>query len=467
MRLILLLIVSCVLVSCESFIDLAPLDANSMNAFYKTEAEIDQAVIATYDGIQELMRPGRLDHFGEVRSDNSYNFATTPGGGQAADFDNFNVKSSNSNLNTFWHNAYLAIQRSNIVLNRIDGITMDEQKKNTRKGEVKFLRALAYFYLVQIWGDVPLVLTETTDPMSFLGQTRTPVDEVYNQIFIDLEEAAASLPETVSNTDDGRVTSGAAKALLARVHLVKKDYPKVLDYTNQVINSNTYALEDNYEDIFQYAFKSKEVIFKIVFKSGTNSEGFPFSNVNHDYNNTASRDFMETFKNDPRRDMNVAPTDIETYYSKKIHNTNVNAVDNTIDIKIVILRYADVLLMKAEALNETQYPSTEALTLLNEVRTRVDGIAPYTASDYNSKDEFLDLILNERRIELAFENLRWFDLLRTGKALEVMSAKSSGGNNLDAASALPYTIQQKDLLFPVPQTQIDASGGGISQNPGY
>jgi tetratricopeptide (TPR) repeat protein len=455
------------LTSCSDFIDLSPLAENSMSNFYKTEAELNQAVIATYDGVQALMRPSRLDHFGEVRSDNSYNFATTPNSGQNADFDNFNLKSSNSLINTYWHLSYQAIQRSNIVLNRIDDITMDENKKNARKGEVKFLRALTYFYLVQIWGDVPLVLEETTNPMNSIGQGRDPADEVYKQIIKDLEEAATLLPDKVENADDGRVTAPAAKALLARVYLVRKEYQKVIDYTNQVINSNFYSLDTNYEDIFDCSVKSKEVIFKIVFKSGTNSEGFPFSNVNHDYDNTASRDFMTTFKDDPRRDMNVAETGIATYYSKKIHNTNVNSVDNTIDVKIVILRYADILLMKAEALNKLSYPSSEALELLNHVRTRIAGITAYQTTDFNSQNEFEDLIINERRIELAFENLRWFDLLRTGKALEVMSAKSIGGDNVNAASALPYTIEQKNLLFPVPQTQIDASGGNLKQNPGY
>ena len=467
MRNTIFIILACFLVSCSDFIDLSPLAENSMATFYKTEAEIDQAVIAAYDGVQSLMRPARLDHFGEVRSDNSYNFATTPGGGQNADFDNFNLQSSNTPLNTFWHQSYLTIQRSNIVLNRIDDIDMNDSKKNARKGEVKFLRALTYFYLAQIWGDVPLVLEETTDPMIFIGQGRNPVEEVYRQIITDLEEAASLLPDKVESSDDGRVTAPAAKSLLARVYLVRNDHQKVLDYTNQVINANLYELDSDYARIFDYSFHSKEVIFKISFKSGTNSEGFPFQNMNHDYDNTASRDFMETFKNDPRRELNVTETDIATFYSNKIHHFNVNAIDNTIDIKIVVLRYADVLLMKAEALNKISYPSSEALELLNKVRTRVAGITPYSASDYSSQDDFLNLILNERRIELAFENLRWFDLLRTGKALEVMREKSGGGANLNAASALPYMIEQKDLLFPIPQTQIDASGGALLQNPGY
>jgi len=454
------------LFSCESYIDLKPLAENSVDNFYNTASDLEQAVIATYDGLQTSVRPGYLDHFAEVRSDNTYNFATTPAGGAYADFDNFNLTSANDRLNVFWHNSYLTIQRANIVLNRIDAITMDETIKESRKGEVKFIRALTYFYLVQIWGDVPLVVEETTDPISFIGQTRTPAAEVYNQIITDLTEAAGELPATVNTANDGRVTQGAALGLLARVYLVRKDYQKVIEYTNQVINSGLYSLDADYAGIYDYAKKSNEVIFKVFFKSGTNSEGFPYLNVNHDYNNTAARDFMETFKNDPRLDAIVDTSNIGTYYGNKVHNENVST-DNTIDIKTVILRYADILLMKAEALNELQYPSQEALDLLNQVHTRAKPNLAFNLADFTSKNQFLEAILKERRIEFAFENLRWFDLVRTGKALEVMSAKNTGGGRPNAASALPYTISESDLLFPIPQVQIDASSGNLKQNPGY
>ena len=454
------------LISCESYIDLKPLAENSVDNFYNTASDMEQAVIAAYDGLQTSVRPGYLDHFAEVRSDNTYDFATTPAGGAYADFDNFNLTSANDRLNVFWHNSYLTIQRANIVLNRIDAITMDETIKENRKGEVKFIRALTYFYLVQIWGDVPLVVEETTDPISFIGQTRTPVAEVYNQIITDLTEAVDELPATVNNANYGRVTQGAALGLLARVYLVRKDYRKVIEYTDRVINSGGYALDADYAGIFDYSKKGNEIIFEVVFKSGTNSEGFPYLNVNHDYNNTAARDFMETFKNDPRLDAIVDTSNIATYYGNKVHNEIVNT-DNTIDIKSVILRYADILLMKAEALNELQYLSEEALDLLNQVHTRAKPNLAFTIADFTSKNQFLDAILNERRIEFAFENLRWFDLVRTGKAIEVMSAKNTGGNKPNSASALPFTISENDLLFPVPQVQIDASSGSLTQNPGY
>lgn len=455
------------LISCESELDLTPLAQNSAENFYNTESDLEQAVIATYDGVQSNMRPGLHDHFGEVRSDNTYNFATTPAGGAYADFDNFNLTSSNSRLNPYWSNSYQTIQRANIVLSRIGDISMDDDKREVRKGEVKFLRALTYFYLVQIWGDVPLVLEETTDPMAFIGVLRDPAEDVYSQIILDLTEAVSALPTQVATEDDGRVTKGAANSLLARVNLVLNQYDQVIEYTDKVINSGLYELDSDYSAIFDYHQNSNEEIFKIHFKSGTNSEGFPYLNVNHDYNNTASRDLMNTYENDARFKYVVDTTGIETYFGRKIHNEVVNS-DNTIDIKIIILRYADILLMKAEALNALNYPSTEALEILNTVHTRVSGNEEeYTLSDFSSQNDFLDAILNERRIEFAFENLRWFDLVRTDRAIEVMNSKNVGGNNPNAASALPYSFTEKHLLFPIPQEQIDASGGSITQNPGY
>ena len=453
------------LLACESTIDLKPLSQNSADNFYTTASDMEQAVTATYDGVQDLMRPGYLDHFAEVRSDNSYNFATTPAGGAYADFDNFNLNASNARLNNFWHSAYLGIQRANIVLNRIDAITMDPEVKEVRKGEVKFLRALTYFYLVQIWGDVPLVVEETEDPMESINQERTPVAEVYNQIISDLSEASDMLPATVDEADDGRATQGAALALLARVSLVQADYPKVIEYADAVITSGEYALDADYAGIFDYFTESNEVIFKVLFKSGTNAEGFPYLNVNHDYNNTASRDFMVTFSEDPRLDAIVDTSNIGTYYSNKLHNEQVNS-DNTIDIKLVVLRYADILLMKAEALNAQNYPSAEALALLNQVRGRVNA-PEFAMADFGSQDAFLEAILTERRVEFAFENLRWFDLVRTGKVVDVMTEKSVGGDKVNSASALPYTFHESQILFPVPQEQIDASGGNLTQNTGY
>lgn len=451
--------------SCSSFIDVTPLSDNSVENFYKTEQEIDQAVVAVYDGVQTLVRPAYLDLFGEITSDNSYNFATTPNGGANANFDNFNLATNNIYLNRFWTASYAAVQRANIVLSRMEGVTIPEEKKNQRKGEALFLRSLVYFYLVQIWGDVPLILDETKNPISHIEKVRDKKAEILTQIIADLKIAEALLPLSYAAADQGRATKGATQALLARIYLHTKEYTNVVEYADKVIHSNLYQLDTDYETFFDTRKVSQENIFVINFKSGTNSEGYPFSNVNHDYDNTASYDLMNYYKNDPRLNFNVAPTAINTFYSKKIHNTLVNN-DNTINVRIIILRYADVLLMKAEALNNLSYPATDALQLMNTVRKR-SGLNELMFTDLASKEQFQDKLMDERRIEFAFENLRWFDLVRTGMATQVMSVKNFGGQRENSASGLPYTFKDSFLLFPVPQAQIDASAGRLSQNLGY
>lgn len=461
----LVLFSTCLLASCSSFLDVTPLSDNSVENFYKTEREIDQAVVAIYDGVQTLVRPGYLDHFGEVVSDNSYNFATTPNGGAYADFDNFNLQTNNNFINRFWEAAYNGVQRANVVLNRIEGVEIEATKKNILKGEALFLRALTYSYLTQIWGDVPLVLDETKNPMDHIGRVRDSRAAVTEQIIQDLTAAVGFLPESYSAVDEGRVTKGAAHALLARLYLIEKDYAKVIQHADHVIGSGQYRLDDSYENFFNPNAGSAENIFYISFKSGTNSEGFPYQNINHDYNNTASYDLRATYKDDPRLAMNVAPTNIGTFYSKKIHNEEVNN-DNTIDVRIVVIRYADVLLMKAEALNQQSFPNAEALKLLNAVRDRAD-MKLYSSADVASSQDFQTKLMAERRIEFAFENLRWFDLIRTGTAVDVMSNKGKGGQNENSASALPYTFDKAYLLFPIPQAQIDASANSLTQNPGY
>lgn len=451
--------------SCSSFIDVTPLSDNSVDNFYKTEQEIDQAVVSIYDGVQTLVRPAYLDLFGEITSDNSYNFATTPNGGANANFDNFSLATNNTYLNRFWTASYAAIQRANIVLSRMEGVTIAEQKKNQRKGEALFLRSLVYFYLVQIWGDVPLVLDETKNPISHIEKTRDKKLEILNQIISDLKIAEDLLPASYTAIDQGRATKAASQALLARIYLHMKEYTKVVEYTDKVINSKLYTLDTQYETFFDTKKVSQENIFVINFKSGTNSEGYPFSNINHDYDNTASYDLMNYYKSDPRLNFNVAPTAINTFYSKKIHNTLVNS-DNTINVRIIVLRYADILLMKAEALNNISYPNNDAIGLVNEVRKR-SGLNDLTFTDLISKELFQLKLMDERRIEFAFENLRWFDLVRTGMASKVMSTKNFGGQRENSGSGLPYTFKDEFVLFPVPQAQIDASGGKLSQNLGY
>lgn len=468
-----ILVISLLLSACsEDFIELAPISEQSAVNFYKTQKDIEQAVIATYDALQDNAQYGvnGFDHFMEVVADNTFNDNTTQNGGQLANFDNFNVASNNTVLDASWRSCYKAIQRCNIVLNRIGAIEMDENLRTQRSGEVKFIRALNYFNLVRLWGDVPLVLTETQDPFEGFEHTRNNTQEVYNQIILDLQTAAQTLPKSYKAPDVGRVTQGAALTLLGKVYLTLKRYPETISTLDQVINSSTYQLLPKFSDVFSAKNKNNvESIFEVQFKSGTNGEGISTTppTSRSDVNNRPSANIIRLFmeNKDDRFEASIAqPAGAPPYSKKRLDDIGS---DGTFGFNFIVLRYADVLLMYAEALNEIGYEANgKAFTYLNTVRLRANAV-PYTTTDLSDQISFRLAIEKERRLELAFENHRWFDLVRTGKVLETMNSANKGGNSENAASSLPFTMKSHQVLFPIPLGQIDASGGKLVQNPGY
>jgi len=456
----------------EEFINLAPISEQSAANFYKNQTDLEQAVVAAYDALQDGAQYGvnGFDHFMEVIADNTFNDNTTQNGGQLANFDNFNLTANNTVLNSTWNSCYRGIQRCNIVLNRIDKIEIPDSTKAVRKGEVKFIRALTCFNLVRIWGDVPLVLNEVENPFEAFEHTRNSTDAVYAQIIRDLEEAIADLPLRFKAPDVGRATKGAAQALLGKVHLTRKQHQPAATLLEQVIAAGTYKLLPNFADVFSSKNKNNaESIFEVQFKSGTNGEGIsttPPTNKS-DVNNRPSNDIIKLFRENPdvRFEASIAlPAGAPPYSKKRLDDLGSDA---TFGFNAMVLRYADVLLMAAEALNEIGYqPNGKAFDYLNAVRTRAKA-TPYTVNQLPNQASFRQAIDKERRLELAFENHRWFDLVRTNRALEVLNAANLGGTSPNAASSFPFTMKAHQVLFPLPLTQIDASAGKLSQNPGY
>lgn len=462
MKKLYLLLVVALFTSCDAdFINLIPVSDQSIDGFYRSDSDLEQAVIGAYDGLQTPYR-SNFSYFMEVRSDNSYNSNTTANGGANADFDNFTLASSNYILNDTWNACYRGIQRCNIILNRMNGVAMDEQIRSYRAGEVKFIRALTYFNMVRIWGDVPLILQEMKDPFEAFDHHRTPSAEVYASIIKDLEDAIAVLPETWKGTHNiGRVTSGAARTLLGKVYLTRKEYTKALSEFEKVIGSGVYALVPRFADVFGEANENnKESIFEIQFKSDAfgegGSDGGLFSSGDGD--NWPSPNMMELFKNnwDDRFDASI---DTSFNFPKFAKQKSVRGADGSFGSNVVVLRYADLLLMAAETLNELGYGQANSFSYLNQIRTRASA-SQYDVNSLPDQERFRKAIELERRLELAFENHRWFDLLRTGRALEVMS-------EAQGASAFDINIKPHQLLFPIPLEQIDASGGLVVQNQDY
>ncbi|MDO1450234.1 RagB/SusD family nutrient uptake outer membrane protein [Rhodocytophaga aerolata] len=481
--LIFLSILGSTLVSCkDDFLDLSPVSQTNVNNFYKTASDMNAAVNATYSALQLAGQYTDWYVFSEIPSDNT----TNPLSGSVTDmdeFDKFYIRSTNPFLDARWNDTYRGIARANTVLDRIVAVSMDENLKSRYIGEAKFLRALMYFNLVRIFGDVPLVLNEVTSVSEGYRHSRTPAAQVYEQIIKDLTEASAALPASYTGNDIGRATQGAAKALLGKVYLTRKasgDYQAAAKVLKEVIDLNLYELLPSYADLFKPSnANNKESIFEVQYKKGGFGEGSNYpNNFAPEFsapfvvsvggtggNNIITQDMEDAYQlNNP----NIALRDsvrfkasmahgylngngqfIERKHIKKFSDTPFQ--NNDSDDNWYVLRLADVFLMYSEALNELNNgPTTDAYTYLNLVRERAN-VAPVANLSYEA---FKLALENERRVELAFEGHRWFDLVRTGRAIPVMASKG-------------IVVEEYQLLFPIPQRQIDVNPGQITQNPGH
>ena len=458
--------------SCADFLNQEPISNSSVTGFYKTQADIEQGVAGAYNSLQSYKQYGaNFIYFMEVRSDNTYTESITTSGGIYGDFDLFRTVPTNSILDLTWAGCYEGIQRCNLVLGNIDNVVMSEDLKNQYKGEMLFIRALTYFNLVRIWGDVPLVTKEVQDPFDAFEFTRTPTSEIYQQIVTDLNEASELLSEKVIVSKIGSATAGAANALLGKVYLTLKDYPKAEVALKKVIDSKVYKLLDNYADVFDVTNKnSAESIFEIQYNKDITDQGSRFANIFAPKgstevtggvgtslgDNTPTEDLYGKYEEgDLRKEISIGQVSDGRIYCKKFVIAPV--LPNQSDANFIVLRYADVLLMYAEALNENGYKADgDALNYLNDIRKRA-GLEVYTADELSSQELFREVVWKERRFELAFENHRWFDLLRTGKAVEIMNASANG----------EFRIEAYQLLFPIPQSQIDAAPDKMTQNDKY
>ena len=461
--------------SCSDFLDLKPKNELSADDYYKTAEQIDGAVNGAYSTLQEGKLYREWYIFSEIPSDNTRN-ALSGSVTDQDEFDKFYIRSTNPNLSNFWEMSYKGVNRINTILGRIDQIEMDNTLRDRYKLECKFLRGLLYFNLVRVFGDVPLVLKEVsiTESYSYL---REPKENIYTQIISDLTEAEG-LPASYSKDSDiGRATSGAAKALLGTVYMTLKKYNEAEGKLAEVVNSSVYSLlentsgslnNDGYAKVFNAEnHNHKESIFEVQFKKGGYNEGSNFPNnfapensgtnvvsVGGTWgNNVPEMDIYNAYEEgDLRRDFSVAlgyndnrknGAWVDSRYVKKYFDTPYK--DGDANNNLPIIRYADVLLMYAEALNQNG-KTAQACDYLNQVRRRGFGYQTTETSpvDINTsnKEEFFLKVEHERRVELAFEGHRWFDLIRTNRAIEVMTSKG-------------FKLNETNFTCPIPQKQID------------
>ncbi|WP_234571436.1 RagB/SusD family nutrient uptake outer membrane protein [Rhodohalobacter sp. 614A] len=487
-----ILILTFVLVAfagCEDFLSVSPQGELTQEAFPTTPEDALQATNAVYSTVRSWhYHSGGFPILDFMSDDGHKGSNPNDGANTQGPYDNFTHTPTQDGLDRWWNALYEGIKRANVVLEKVEPIQMDQQLKSRYLAEASFLRGLYYFDLVRAWGGVPLV---TSLEVPFEVQ-RSSAAEIYDLVEQDLLFAIDNLPpkSAYGANDLGRVTRGAAQALLAKVYLFQQDFEGAEQYAMEVINSGEYGLEPDFYDANGPGGEHGiESVFEIgaVATSGTDNGGNQYANTqgvrgtpNRGWGfNRPSVDLREAFgPNDPRRDATIIElgevidgveilgdgttpdemTDengilqIESYNQKVwIPGTSTNT---QFGHNRRLIRYADVLLMAAEALNENNKPG-QALTYLNQVRERARQGNASILPDITetNKDALRDLIIKERRLELALEGHRFWDLVRTGKAPEVLG---------------PYGfVEGKHEVLPIPQSEIDLSQGTLTQNENW
>ncbi len=475
---------------CEKFLDEELKGQRSDQQFFQTADDAELALTGVYNVLTFADADNRIWVFGDVASDDA-----AKGGiaGDQADIgliDNFVVSTDNGNLQTAWAINYEGVSRANKLLDNIDGIDMDVDRRNEIKGEALYLRAYYYYWLTSIFGDIP-VHTTTPTPEE-MQKAATPVDEIYDEVIRpDLEMAASLLPAEQIGQNLGRATSGAANALLAKIYLFQEKWGESEAAALKVVSSPLYGLVDAYSDNFTKITKDNiETIFAVQHLSGQapwlgnrlNQWFAPRAENGYGFN-VPTQSFVDEFEQttegiyDPRLDYTIGregqtwfsdtvmfdPAWSPTGYMQKKYLQGLDEVPKELkadgELNYVFCRYSEVLLVLAEALNE-QNKTGEAITYLNMVRKRAresylydpdlpgygsipEGLLPDVSG---GQSELRDAIRHERRVELGFEFHRYFDIIRYGP--EYANEAFSDKENFD------YDEYQ---YFPIPQRELDTN----------
>jgi hypothetical protein len=459
--------------SCgESFVDLTPQDLIPVTEFYRTESDIRAALTGTYGNLRGIY--GSFWLFGEVASDNTQSFPESEV--STGEFDKLTWRPTSNPIANAWNDAYRTIAGCNIILAQIPNVTMTDALRTQYISEAKFLRALMYFNLVRLYGDVPLVLTEIKSETDAYEYARTPASEVYAQIEKDLLDAEKALPVKFTGVNLGRATAGAARSLLGKVYLQQKKWALAEAKLAEVVTAGTYKILPNVTDVFGVGKdNNEEVVFAVQYISGGFGEGNSYAHqfapqpsgttivsVSASSHNMGTQDLYDAFEQgDLRRNafMGMFRNGNSTYYwsRKFIYNITQN---NEGENDWPVLRYADVLLMYAEALNNNGKTDL-ALTQLTSIRKRA-GLAELKGLTAANTQLAIE---KERRVELCFEAHRWHDLIRWGKEVSTMQAFKDKYRTLDPAVA-NMSVTPERRLVPLPFREISLNPK-LTQNPGY
>ncbi|HSD08135.1 RagB/SusD family nutrient uptake outer membrane protein [Flavobacterium sp.] len=487
-KIFILLISASLLISCTD-LDVVPTSFITKENFYNTDDDAIASVTAvyaslSYDGAEQSLFGRNLYFLTDMATDYAAAGASAINPNVRA-LSGLTYDANTDRIQVAWRQIYSGISRANVAIDNIPKVQGTEALKTRLINEAKFVRALLYFHAVRLWGAVPLVLHEpTTLNIEGLKAGRATVDEVYAQIIKDLTDAEA-LPATYTANNAGRATSGAAKAILAKVYLTRKDWANAILKSKEVINGGYgYGLFTNFSDIFNKTTKNgKEHIFSVQFEpnqagSGTSGSTFMraafagFAPVEPaDIISDVSLYYDIYAAGDTRRDatyakqlLNPATGTLYTFPKpifRKYLDVTILSSGSNVSINFPIIRYADILLTLAEAINEQGAPTAEAYEAINKVRRRAFG-KPIDTPDATvdlaglTQAQFREAIFVERTKEFVQEGQRWFDLVRWGRL--VSEVKKVPGKS---------AVSERNNLYPIPQSERDLNPEGLPQNPGY
>jgi len=513
------------LASCtEEFLNRNPRSELNIEGFYQTQTDMNMATLAIYAKLRDLYN-GTYITLGEIRSDNTtYSWlAGNPIDERGIDEFKEPLFESNGNLSSAWNNGYELIMRANTVLQYIGDAKFEQEAYRTQyEAEARFLRALTYFWLNRVFGgystDGQLLGVCKVDKLITQAESydigRASLQEIYDLVVEDLTFAAANLPKSYASADRGRVIQAGAAAMLAKVYMFMAGYPlnKGNEYYSKAIQQMEYLftsfpevqLAPTYQHLFSsphnqtlYTKNSVESLFEVQYKKGAPSErtSSPWNNNfaprfddgsvlpvgDAGGSNAPTMNMSNAYDyGDPRKYVSMR----DSWINKQGTVNNDKYVCKYFDISTsgsnngnnwIELRLADIYLLYAEALLRTGGDKGKALIYLNKIRERarntagdpnLDPPAPasllkdYVLTDFATDEAFLLAIEKERRVELAFENHRWFDLIRTGRARACMEVQQ-----FDEIG--PFTWDDKELMYPIPETVMRSNPGKIIQNKGY
>jgi len=478
---------SILLSSCDNYLDLKPISEETTASAYTTASQLEAALTGTYESFQsnEYYVWDNVI-FSEVRSDNYY-----AGGDNAEifEFDNLKVAPTNSRLYNRWASFYDAIKKANTVLQQaplVDDPKLTDERRQQIMGEAYFLRAYQYFNMVKLWGGVPLVLApiSSTDP-SAVRIPRATVDEVYDQILTDLDMAAQMLPDaygTDASVNKARATAGAANAIAAKVCLQRPtpNYTEALSYIDKVEKSSANYKLIPYNDLFDgNHYNNDESILEIQYTGGPEGNYGPQLLLPPSISGdtwrkfvTPSHNLVEAFDaegDEVRKNASIlfesAPW-VDEYWGN-VKGSVIpfgykwkNASGWASKDRQYIVRFGDIILLKAEALN-AQGNTSDAVKEVDKIRLRA-GLEGLSADKYSSQEVLKSTILNERRLELAQEAQRWDDLVRFGVAVSTMQNLEE--TDLRTNQLVDYPMTEAKILLPIPQQEIDRNPS-LVQNP--